>query len=220
MNKRLNLKNLVRAEYLLIAALVAVALSACSTSRQQPPETSAIANSASTPAAQATEVASKAKPAHHASSSVGASSRSTSAAIIVRIHEDDQKEIALGKVALEKASGDEVRSYANQLVMDHTNVDRLVGATAQKMNLHLRDSNRSLDRRSGAQAKLSSATGAEFEREFLQQTSAEHAKLIKALKQEREDASDDNVEALIDEILPILEQDQQLARILIKKEQA
>jgi predicted outer membrane protein len=32
-------------------------------------------------------------------------------------------EIALGKMAQEKASMSEVRAYADQLVQDHTNVD-------------------------------------------------------------------------------------------------
>jgi putative membrane protein len=209
---KLHLKEFPGVGYLSIAALLALAITACSTSRQQP---EAAATPASTPAAQATQTASKARPAHHASASA-ASGHSSSAAIIARLHEENQKEIALGKLAAEKASSDEVRSYANQLVMDHTSADGLVAATAQKMNLHLRDSGRT----STARSKLSSAAGAEFDREFLQQTSIEHDKLIKALKQEREDAGDDNVEALIDQILPIFEQDQQLARILIRKEQA
>ena len=41
-----------------------------------------------------------------------------------------------------------------------------------------------------------------------------------SLQQEREDASDDDTEALIDKIMPILQQDHDLAQILMKKEQA
>jgi predicted outer membrane protein len=41
-------------------------------------------------------------------------------------------EIALGKMAEEKASVSEVRAYADQLVQDHTNVDQTVVAMAQK----------------------------------------------------------------------------------------
>jgi len=40
------------------------------------------------------------------------------------------------------------------------------------------------------------------------------------LKQARDDASDDDIEALIDKIMPILQQHQDLAQILMKKEQA
>jgi hypothetical protein len=38
-------------------------------------------------------------------------------------------------------------------------------------------------------ARLNSATGPQFDREFLQETSADHDKLIRDLKQEREDAT-------------------------------
>ncbi len=71
-----------------------------------------------------------------------------------------------------------------------------------------------------AEQKLSSASGAEFDRLFLKQTSDDHERLIRELQQEREDASDDDIEALIDKIMPILEQHHDLAQILMKKEQA
>jgi predicted outer membrane protein len=51
-------------------------------------------------------------------------------------------------------------------------------------------------------------------------TSADHARLINMLQQAREDASDDQLEALIDKIVPILQQHKELAQILMKKEQA
>jgi hypothetical protein len=43
---------------------------------------------------------------------------------------------------------------------------------------------------------------------------------VRSLRKEREDASDDDIEALIDKILPVLEQDKELTQVLIKKEQA
>ena len=63
-------------------------------------------------------------------------------------------------------------------------------------------------------------SGPLFDKSFLQQTAADHDKLLRSLGKEREDASDDHIEALIDEILPILEQDQALTQFLTKKEQA
>ena len=63
-------------------------------------------------------------------------------------------------------------------------------------------------------------SGAEFDRLFLKQTSDDHERLIRELQQEREDASDDDIEALIDKIMLIFEQHHDLAQILMKKEQA
>ena len=205
---------------LLIPVVVLATLVGCSTSRQQPQPDSSNA-AAATPAAQPT-IAESAKPKHvakHAIESGEVSSNSSSAAILNQIHQADQKEIALANIAAAKASSAEVQNYAKQLVDDHTSADHEVLAMAQTMNLHLRDTAASKQGRHG-NAKLNSATGPQFDREFLQETSADHDKLIRELKQEREDASNDDIEALIDKILPILEQHQQLAQILLKKEQA
>jgi putative membrane protein len=201
---------------LFAAALVTVAIAGCSTSRQQPPANPSIA--ASAPAAQPVKEA-QAKPAAVLPAEV--SSKSTSATILEQIHQADLKEIAIGKIAEGKASSDEVRAYADQLVKDHTTANQMVIETAQKKGAHLHEpSRRAGNREKLAEQKLSSANGAQFDRLFLEQTSADHKRLIRELKQEREDASDDDVEALIDKIMPILQQHQDLAQILMKKEQA
>jgi putative membrane protein len=208
-------KKLKVSRYFFVAAVVAAALSGCSASRQQP-DTSANA-AVPSPAAQATQVA-EAKPRVTHVPSADVSSKNTSAAILEQIHQADLKEIAIGKMAEQKASSDEVRAYADQLVKDHTSADQMVVATAQKKGTRLRDSQGSHGK--VAQQKLSSASGAQFDRLFLEQSSADHKKLISELDQEREDASDDDIEALIDKIVPILQQHQDLAQILLKKEQA
>jgi putative membrane protein len=207
------------AKYVLIPLAAAAMLIGCSTSREQPSAESSAAAAAATPAAQPTTVAASKPKAKHATESAETSSKSGSAAILSQIHQADLKEIALGNLAAGKASTAEVQNYAKQLVDDHTGADQQVMAMAQKMNIHLRNTTASKPGHH-PDTKLNSASGAEFDRQFLQETSADHDKLIRELKQEREDASDDDIEALIDKILPILEQHKQLAEILMKKEQA
>ena len=205
---------------LLIPVVVLAALVGCSTSRQQPSAESS--NAAAAAAAAPPTTAEGVRPkrvAKHATEPTEVSSKSSSAAILNQIHQADQKEIALANMAPGKTSSAEVQNYAKQLVDDHTSADHEVLAMAQKMNLHLPDAAVSKEGLH-VRAKLNLATGPQFDREFLQETSVDHDKLIRDLKQEREDASNDDIEALIDKILPILEQHQQLAQILLKKEQA
>jgi predicted outer membrane protein len=90
-------------------------------------------------------------------------------------------------------------------------------AMAQKKNVRLRDQT---SRQGPEQAKLNTLNGPSFDKYFLRQTAADNDKLVRTLRKEREDASDDDIEALIDKILPIVEQDQELAQVLMKKEQA
>jgi putative membrane protein len=214
-------KNLGTLRQLMIAAVVVAVLGGCSTSRQQP---AADANAAAAqPSAPPTAQQAEAKHAKAAVPPAEVSSKRTNAAILERIHQANLKEIAAGKIAESKASSTEVRAYADQLIKDHTSADQMVIATAQKTGARLRDS--TTDRRktaNGKQAeqKLSSANGAQFDRRFLEQTSADHKKLMSELKQARDDASDDDIEALIDKIMPILQQHQDLAEILMKKEPA
>ena len=215
-------KPLKTLRYFFVAAFVSAAIGGCSANREQPaPDANANAALAS-PAAQPTQAAG-AKPRVTHVPSAEVSSKNNSASILEQIHQANLKEIAIGKIAEEKASTDEVRAYADQLVKDHTSADQIVVATAQKKGARLRDTaagRRESARGKSAEQKLSSATGPQFDRLFLEQTSAEHKKLIAELQKEREDASDDDIEALIDKIVPILQQHHDLAQILMKKEQA
>jgi putative membrane protein len=209
----------------LIAALVAAALGGCGTSREQPPAANADANVAAAPAA-AQPIAKEAKAKHAvtlAATAPQASSKKNTAMILAQIHQANLKEIRLGNMAEGRATTSEVRAFADQLVQDHTNADQIVIAMAQKTGARLHDS--AAGRHEGAHGKLmdqklSSASGAGFDRLFLRQTSSDHENLIRSLQKEREDASDDDIEALIDKIMPILEQHRDLAQILMKKEQA
>ncbi|MGO9452735.1 MAG: DUF4142 domain-containing protein [Candidatus Binataceae bacterium] len=209
------LQNCRRTGKFFIAALVTAVLSGCSTSRDQPP--AANANVAAPPAAaQPVEKEAKAKSLMaRAAASPEASNKKTTATILAQIHQANLKEIAIGKMAEGKASSDGVRAYADQLVEDHTNADQMVVAMAEKTGARLQSAPGKLVDR-----KLSSASTAGFDRLFLQQTSSDQERLIRSLQREREDASDDDIEALIDKIMPILQQHKELAQILMKKEQA
>ncbi len=152
-----------------------------------------------------------------------ASTKQNTAVTLSQIHQTDLIEISLGQIAETKASRSEVRAYADQLVEDHTNVDQTVVAMAQKSGAHLKNSrvaHREVRYETLQEKQLKSASGPDFDRLFLQQTSSDHEKLIRKLQQDREDAGDDELEALIDKMIPIFEQHRELAQILMKKEQA
>jgi putative membrane protein len=231
------LRNRLGRRELLITALVVSALTGCGTSLHQAPTATPNVASAPEVAPSAARQARRYKPTTtRASSSMAstkqnttplASTKQNTVIVLSQIYQTNLIEIAFGKMAEGKASTSEVRAYADQLVQDHTNVDQTVVAMAQKSGAHLKNSaaaNRE-GRHETAQErqlerKLSAASGPDFDRLFLQQTNSDHERLISKLQQEREDASDDEIEALIDKTIPIFEQHRDLARILMKKEQA
>jgi predicted outer membrane protein len=137
-------------------------------------------------------------------------------------HQANLMEVELAKMAREKGSINGVRAYADQLIQDHTSLDQTVVAMAQKggnLKAVRRSAHETADEKT-VERKLKSANGAKFDKLFLQQASSDHERLIRRLQQDREDASDEDLEALIDKTIPILEQHKELAQILMNKEQA
>jgi predicted outer membrane protein len=105
---------------LLIAALIVSSLAGCVTSKNR-------ASTASASIAPLPEVAPatthQARSKHFttlASSSPVASTKQNTAMVLSQMHQTNLMEIALGKIAQDKASMSEVRAYAGQLVQDHT----------------------------------------------------------------------------------------------------
>ena len=212
---------------IIIAAVVISALTGCGTSSNR--ASAANTNVAAAPeAVQRSAPQAPARPSQtHGSSAPAASNKGNTRTVLSQIHQANLTEIALGKMAEEKASMSEVRAYADQLVQDHTNVDETVVAMAEKTGAHLqngaaaqREGRREIAHEKRLERKLKSASGPDFDRLFLQQTRSDHDRLIRKLQQGREDASDDELEALIDKMIPILEQHRELAQILLKKEKA
>ena len=216
----------------LIAALVVTAVAGCGTSQNQAPPTTATiapAPEAAPPTAQEARSKSSAQKARSKSSSAmrarispEVSTKLNTAMVLSQLHQTNLMEIELAKMAQEKGSIDGVRAYANQLVQDHTSLDQMVMSMAQKSGNRAavdRSAHESAQEKT-LEKRLKSANGARFDRLFLQQANSDHESLIRKLQQDREDASDDELEALIDKTIPILEQHKELAQILMNKEQA
>ena len=216
----------------LIAALVVTAVAGCGTSQNQAPPTTATiapAPKAAPPTAQEARSKSSAQKARSKSSSAmrariapEVSTKLNTAMVLSQLHQTNLMEIEFAKMAQEKGSMDGVRAYANQLVQDHTSLDQMVMSMAQKSGNRAavdRSAHESAQEKT-LEKRLKSANGARFDRLFLQQANSDHESLIRKLQQDREDASDDELEALIDKTIPILEQHKELAQILMNKEQA
>ena len=98
-------------------------------------------------------------------------------AILSMIHQVNQDEIKLGKSAQAKAQSDKVKDYAKDMVDDHTALDKKLTDFVQKEGkgqLHLSASQipaakREAMKTSGQEVerKLSAATGATFDREYI-----------------------------------------------------
>ena len=169
----------------LTMAVLVLVLAGCGTSKDAPAASASVAAStpleAASPNAQTARASKHATSTAHASSSSGGSAMPNTGLILTQMHQTNLMEIELSKMAEQKAASSEVRAYANQLVQDHTNVDRMVVAMAQDSGTNLKNgaeahqaARHETAREKELERKLKSVQGADFDRLFLKETSADH----------------------------------------------
>ena len=103
--------------------------------------------------------------------------------------DDGHDEINLAKLATERASNPEVRSYAQKLVDDHTKVAEELKGIASQKNVKIEEDN-DHDR---AYKRMARRSGADFDREFVEHMIDEHEKDIRRFEQAAKDAKDPDV---------------------------
>jgi putative membrane protein len=117
-------------------------------------------------------------------------------------------EVLMGNLALQKASSQDVKAYAQRMVTDHSTSNAELAQMATTKGL-------ALPTELGGEHKagldhLSGLTGAEFDKAYMQHMVADHQKAV-TLFQTGTGASDSDVKAFASKNLPILQQHLQLA---------
>ena len=120
-------------------------------------------------------------------------------ATLQKLHDGDQMEIQMGKLAQDKGSTRAVRSYGGQLVTDHSLAERKLDAYLRKRGSDL-----------GALASTTSAdpdhellatkSGVDFDRAFAMQMVSDHQKTLDLLESARVETGDDALHVLYDEL--------------------
>lgn len=155
-----------------------------------------------------------------------------------KLHQVNQKEIALGRLAQEKASSARVRSYARMLVSHHTSADRRLLALLDKKDVdraQLEQAATSAGERptSGTEQpsgdtkptaemdetyqRLANLSGAEFDREFITTMIDEHEKAIELVRTSTDQVRDTEFRSHLRRVLPTLEQHRKMAQTILEK---
>ena len=140
--------------------------------------------------------------------------------ILSKMHQVNQMEINVGKLAEQKSDDPEVKRYGRRLVRDHEMGDRKVTMLAKQLNLTLMtpqpqtpEEQQKMQMRMQMMDKLK--TGKDFDNTFLPAMVHEHIEAITMLKNAEGKLPEQSpVRMLISKLLPILQQDQQLAEDL------
>jgi putative membrane protein len=107
---------------------------------------------------------------------------------LVTAARSDQNEIALSKLATEKATNPEVKAFAQKMVTEHTKMTASMKPFADSWGLtppHRPDADhqKELD-------KLNGLSGADFDKEYIDQMVSDHAKALSAFTTEAKDTKD------------------------------
>jgi predicted outer membrane protein len=116
---------------------------------------------------------------------------------------DSQGEISLSQLALQRASDDRVKKFAQTMIDQHTVLNQQLAAIAQAKNITL-PSEPTADQASNT-ARLTAASAADFDRLYMQVNVAVHEKDLAAFKQQAKQGSDADIRKLADAVVPLLE---------------
>jgi putative membrane protein len=114
----------------------------------------------------------------------------------------NQDEIEVGKLAEQKSSNAQVKSYGQMLVNDHTKALKELETLASKKNVSVTPYQGATARAEYSQ--LQGMNGAMFDRTFISQMVTDHEKTIAAFEQELKSTQDPDLRNYINTTLPVL----------------
>ena len=129
--------------------------------------------------------------------------------------EGGQMEVALGELAAQKATNDDVRQFARRVADDHAKAGRELADLASAKQVQLTGKPSSKTQRE--KDRLSKVSGAAFDREYVKMMVRDHEKDVAAFKRESQQAKDPDLKAWAGHTLPTLEDHLQMVRQLQAK---
>lgn len=129
---------------------------------------------------------------------------------VTKAAEGGMAEVQLGKLAVEKASSDEVKKFGQRMVDDHGKANDELKSLAQQKNITIPSD---LDAKDKAlRDRLSKLSGAAFDRAYMHAMLTDHRKDVNEFRMESKAGKDADVKAFAGKTLPTLEEHLKLAQ--------
>jgi putative membrane protein len=138
-------------------------------------------------------------------SGAAASSPSTNSDqdFVTRAAQGNSAEIELGKIVAAKSKNPSVKQFAQMMVKDHTTALNELQELAQSKNLNFNDD--LLDDAKTLQAKLSSDTGKQLDKDYMDSMVEDHQKDVQEFTDKSQTAKDPDVKQWAGKTLPTLQ---------------
>lgn len=122
-------------------------------------------------------------------------------------------EIETGKLALDKTKNDQIKTFAQQMIDDHTSAQKDLQTLAQSKGVKL-PAGTDLEHKAMATA-LKALSGNTFDNQYVKRAGVgDHERTIKLLQKVQKDGQDADMKALAAKMLPTVQQHLQMAQQL------
>lgn len=119
-------------------------------------------------------------------------------------------EIQTGNMALTRSQNDEVKSFAQQMILDHTKANVELTQIATKKSLKVPTEPDSAHK--SIADRLAKLSGAEFDRDYVKAMVDDHEASVKAFQTQAESGTDAEIKAFAAQQLPALQQHLEMIR--------
>ena len=127
-------------------------------------------------------------------------------------------EVALGKLAQEKASSEAVKQFGQKMIDDHSKAGEDLKKAATKASISVPDS---IDSKHQARIdKLSKLSGADFDKAYIKDQLKDHQEDVRAFEREAQNGSDPGVKQFASKTLPTLQEHLSMVKDLNKGKSA
>lgn len=128
---------------------------------------------------------------------------------------DGMSEVELGRLASERASSDDVKKFAHQMIDDHSKAgDELMQLASQKGITAPKDVGA---KEKALRDRLSKLSGADFDRQYMREMVDDHNKAVAKFQREASNGKDPDLKAWASKTLPTLRHHLEMARETSRK---
>src|SRR5215203_5870745 len=131
---------------------------------------------------------------------------------MMRAARSSTAEVMLSNLALQKTQNEQVRSFAQQMVTDHTAANSELATLAASKNVTLPTDVDSKHR--SAMDKLNGMSGTDFDKAYMKQMVNDHQDAVKLFSRESERGNDADTKAFAAKMLPALQGHLTMARTI------
>jgi putative membrane protein len=137
---------------------------------------------------------------------------------VMEASQSGRAEVALGQIAAERASNDEVKQFARRMVDDHSKANVEMKQMATSLGVQLPPALPGKDAR--MRERLMTLSGAEFDRAYMKHMVEDHEKAVRMFEKQANGAKDATVKDFASKTLPALQEHLKMAQDIHAKLEA